>query len=323
MIRQRTILKPVSMVGIGLHSGAKVEVSFRPAPSDTGIVYTRTDLDPAVTMKCSAENVRDTQLCTALVSESGARISTVEHLTAALSALGIDNLFVDVNAPEIPVMDGSAQPFIYLFSSIGIQDLPSPKKFLRVKRKVRVENEGKWAELTPAESGFHLDLQIDFDHPAMDRDKQHYAVDFTGQTFATDISRARTFCFMRDVEFMHAHNLALGGSLDNAVVLDNNRVINPEGLRYEDEFVKHKMLDAIGDLYMDGHSILGSFKAYKTGHDLNNRLLRALLSDSANYEVITFVQDETLWKTSSWKHYFPYCRSLHFSSSKTVWRSLY
>ncbi|MBQ3883795.1 MAG: UDP-3-O-acyl-N-acetylglucosamine deacetylase [Succinivibrio sp.] len=292
MINQRTILKPVSMTGIGLHSGAKVEVAFRPAPADTGIVYTRTDLNPNVTMKCTADNVKDTQLCTALVNETGVRISTVEHLTAALSALGIDNLFIDVNAPEIPVMDGSAQPFIYLFASVGIQELSAPKKFLRVVRKVRVENEGKWAELTPSESGFNLDLQIDFNHPAMDKDKQHYAMSFTGEAFARDVSRARTFCFMRDVEYMHAHNLALGGSLENAVVLDDHRVINPEGLRYEDEFVKHKLLDAIGDLYMDGHSILANFKAYKTGHDLNNRLLRALLSDSSNYEVIQFADTQ-------------------------------
>lgn len=288
MINQRTILKPVAMTGIGLHSGAKVEVAFRPAPANTGVIYTRTDLSPSVTMKCSADCVRDTQLCTALVSESGVRISTVEHLTAALCALGIDNLYVDVNAPEIPVMDGSAQPFIYLFTSTGIKELSEPKQFIRVTRKVRVENEGKWAELTPSESGFNLDLQIDFDHPAMDRDKQHFAMPFTGENFASELSRARTFCFMRDVEFMHSHNLALGGSLDNAVVLDDHRVINPDGLRYENEFVKHKLLDAIGDLYMDGRSILGNFKAYKTGHDLNNRLLRALLSDTANFEIISF-----------------------------------
>lgn len=292
MIKQRTIAKAVSLTGIGLHSGAKVQVSFRPAPANTGLVYTRVDLNPSVTIKCSADSVRDTQLCTALVNEQGVRISTVEHLTAALSALGIDNLYIDVNAPELPVMDGSAQPFIYLFGSTGIKELSESKKFLRVVRKVRVENEGKWAELTPSESGFHLDLQIDFNHPAMDKEKQHFAMNFTGEAFAHDVSRARTFCFMRDVEFMHSHNLALGGSLENAVVLDDRRVINPEGLRYEDEFVKHKLLDAIGDLYMDGHSILGNFKAYKTGHDLNNRLLRAFLSDSANYQIIEFNNEE-------------------------------
>ena len=292
MIKQRTIAKAVSLTGIGLHSGAKVQVSFRPAPANTGLVYTRVDLNPSVTIKCSADSVRDTQLCTALVNEQGVRISTVEYLTAALSALGIDNLYIDVNAPELPVMDGSAQPFIYLFGSTGIKELSESKKFLRVVRKVRVENEGKWAELTPSESGFHLDLQIDFNHPAMDKEKQHFAMNFTGEAFAHDVSRARTFCFMRDVEFMHSHNLALGGSLENAVVLDDHRVINPEGLRYEDEFVKHKLLDAIGDLYMDGHSILGNFKAYKTGHDLNNRLLRAFLSDSANYQIIEFNNEE-------------------------------
>lgn len=292
MIKQRTIAKAVSLTGIGLHSGAKVQVSFRPATANTGLVYTRVDLNPSVTIKCSADSVRDTQLCTALVNEQGVRISTVEHLTAALSALGIDNLYIDVNAPELPVMDGSAQPFIYLFGSTGIKELSESKKFLRVVRKVRVENEGKWAELTPSESGFHLDLQIDFNHPAMDKEKQHFAMNFTGEAFAHDVSRARTFCFMRDVEFMHSHNLALGGSLENAVVLDDRRVINPEGLRYEDEFVKHKLLDAIGDLYMDGHSILGNFKAYKTGHDLNNRLLRAFLSDSANYQIIEFNNEE-------------------------------
>ena len=292
MIKQRTIAKAVSLTGIGLHSGAKVQVSFRPAPANTGLVYTRVDLNPSVTIKCSADSVRDTQLCTALVNEQGVRISTVEHLTAALSALGIDNLYIDVNAPELPVMDGSAQPFIYLFGSTGIKELSESKKFLRVVRKVRVENEGKWAELTPSESGFHLDLQIDFNHPAMDKEKQHFAMNFTGEAFAHDVSRARTFCFMRDVEFMHSHNQARGGSLENAVVLDDHRVINPEGLRYEDEFVKHKLLDAIGDLYMDGHSILGNFKAYKTGHDLNNRLLRAFLSDSANYQIIEFNNEE-------------------------------
>ena len=292
MIKQRTILKPFSMTGIGLHSGAKVSVAFRPAPENTGIVYTRTDLNPHVVMKCSPDNVRDTQLCTALVNDNGVRISTVEHLTAVLSALGIDNLFVDVDAPEVPVMDGSAQPFIYIFASIGIQELNAPKLFIRVKRKVRVENEGKWAELFPSKSGFHLDLQIDFNHPAMDRDKQHFSMNFTGEAFASELSRARTFCFMRDVEYMHSHNLALGGSLDNAVVLDENKVVNPDGLRYENEFVKHKLLDAVGDLYMSGYSILGNFKAYKTGHDLNNRLLRALLSDTSNYELISFADKQ-------------------------------
>ena len=285
MILQRTIKETVSATGIGLHSGSKVTVTFRPAPADTGIIYTRTDLNPHVSIKCEPEAVRDTQLCTALVNLDGVRISTVEHLTAALSAMGIDNLFIDVNAPELPVMDGSAQPFIYLLESTGIQELSTPKKFMHVVKKVRVEDGDKWAEITPSD-GFSLDLTIDFNHPAMDRELQHFHLDFSGKSFVKELARARTFCFMRDVEYMHAHNLALGGSLENAVVLDDYRVINPEGLRYPNEFVKHKMLDAVGDLYMNGHSILGSFKAYKTGHKLNNMLLRAVLADASNYELI-------------------------------------
>lgn len=286
MILQRTIQETVSVTGIGLHSGSKVTVTFKPAPANTGIIYTRTDLDPNVSIKCEPDAVRDTQLCTALVNLDGVRISTVEHLTAALSALGIDNLFVEVNAPELPVMDGSAQPFIYLFESTGIQELPAAKKFLHLVKKVRVEDGDKWAELTPAD-GFDLDLTIDFNHPAMERDLQHFHLDFSGKSFVKELARARTFCFMRDVEYMHAHNLALGGSLENAVVLDDYRVINPDGLRYPNEFVKHKMLDAVGDLYMSGFSVLGSFKAYKTGHKLNNMLLRAVLADSSCYELIT------------------------------------
>lgn len=287
MTKQRTLRQPLFATGIGLHSGAKVQVSMRPAPANTGIIYTRCDLNPQVVMQCTAQNVRDTQLCTALVNENGVRISTVEHLTAALAAFGIDNLYIDVNAPEIPVMDGSAQPWIYLFESAGVVELQESKRYYKVLRKVRVENGDKWAELNPSDAGFDLDLTIDFNHPAMDRDLQHLHFDFTGRGFAEQISRARTFCFMRDVEYMHAHHLALGGSLENAVVLDDFRVVNPDGLRSPDEFVRHKMLDAIGDLYMNGHSILGSFKAYKTGHDLNNRLLKALLSSPENYELVS------------------------------------
>ncbi len=291
MVRQRTLAKEIKVTGIGLHSGAKVSAVFAPAPAGTGIVYTRGDLSPKVTMKCSADNVRDTQLCTALVNTDGVRISTVEHLTAALCALGIDNLKIEVNAPELPVMDGSSQPFLYLFENAGVKELDAPREFLRVKRKVRVEDKDKWAELNPNDGGFFMDLTIDFNHPAMDRDLQHFAFEFSGKSFLEQLSRARTFCFMRDVEYMHAHHLAMGGSLENAVVLDDYRVVNPEGLRYPDEFVKHKMLDAYGDLYMSGRSIIGNFKAYKTGHALNNALLRALLADPKNFEVVTF-EDE-------------------------------
>lgn len=287
MIRQRTIKKEVSASGIGLHSGRKVNITFKPAPADTGIVYVRSDMSPKVYMKTSAEMVRDTELCTAIINDTGARVATIEHLSAALSATGIDNLYIEVDAPELPVMDGSAQPFIYLLESAGIQILSAPKKFIKITKKVRVELEDKWAELSPTTAGFKLDLQIDFNHPAMDKSLQHYKMDFSGLKFLKHVSRARTFCFMRDVEYMHAHNLALGGSLDNAVVLDDFSVMNPEGLRYPNEFVKHKLLDAIGDLYMSAQSIVGEFKAYKTGHHVNNMLLRTLLADATAYKLIT------------------------------------
>lgn len=288
MFAQRTLAKSVKATGVGLHSGKKVSVCFRPAPVNTGLVYTRTDLEPNVTIKCTRDAVRDTNLCTALVNDNGVRISTVEHLTAALAAFGIDNLYIDVSAPELPVLDGSAQPFIYLFETTGIQEQSEAKRYIRVKRKVRVEDGDKWAELKPNNGGFNLDLTIDFNHPAMDKQDQRFKLAFSGKSFVKEIARARTFCFMRDVEYMHAHNLALGGSLENAIVLDDYRVINPDGLRYKNEFVKHKMLDAIGDLYMEGHSILGDFSAYKTGHALNNKLLCALFSSKENYDIIYF-----------------------------------
>lgn len=293
MIKQRTINDVIKASGIGLHSGKKVSVCFKPAPANTGLVYTRTDLNPPVSIKCTPDNVKDTMLCTALVNEAGVRISTVEHLTAALCALGIDNLFIEVDAPEIPVMDGSSHPFLYLFDTVGIKELPEAKNFIKVVKKIRVQDEDKWAELNPSDKGFNIDLTIDFNHPAMDVDKQHLKFLFTGPNFAREISRARTFCFMKDVEYMHANKLALGGSLENAVVLDDFRVLNPDGLRYPDEFVKHKMLDAIGDLYMSGLSILADFSAYKTGHKLNNMLLRALLSDQSNYELINIQRAKT------------------------------
>src|SRR5574344_2112273 len=271
MIKQRTIMRAGNASGIGWHAGKKVSGSCRPAPANTGIVYVRTDLEPKVIFNMSADMVRDTELCTALVNDNGDRISTIEHLSAALSALGIDNLYVDVNAPELPVMDGSAQPFIYLLEDAGIKILEEPKKFIKILKTVRVELDDKWAELRPAKQGFKLDLQFDF----------------SGEAFFRDVSRARTFCFMKDVEFMHAHNLALGGSLDNAVVIDDFKVVNPEGLRYPNEFVKHKMLDAIGDLYMSTMSMIGEFAAYKTGHHLNNMLLRALIADASAYQIVS------------------------------------
>lgn len=294
MIKQRTVAGTVSALGTGLHSGAGVRVTLRPAPADTGIIYTRTDLTPPISIKTSPTSVRDTQLCTALVTDGGVRVATVEHLTAALAAFGIDNLYVDADAPELPVMDGSAAPFVYLLQSVGVKILDAPKTYLRVRRRVRVEEAEKWAELRPTAGGFSLDLTLDFDHPAMPRDGQRLKLEFSGRGFVDELSRARTFCFMKDVEYMHAHHLALGGSLENAVVLDEYRVINPDGLRYPNEFVRHKMLDAVGDLYMHGRSILGAFCAYKTGHTLNNRLLRVFLSDPDNYEHVVLRDDEQI-----------------------------
>ena len=289
MTMQRTLRHEISAVGIGLHSGKRVSVSFRPAPADTGLVYTRVDLPEPVSIKISADVVRDTQLCTALVNEDGVRISTVEHLQAALSALGIDNLYIDVNAPEIPIMDGSAYPFVYLLNSAGVVDLNAPKVFYKVKKTVRVEGEGgKWAEFSPSKSGLTMDLRIEFHPPAIPDNCESVHLDFTGDNFVRQISRARTFCFMRDVEYMHAHHLALGGTLDNAVVMDDTHVINPEGLRYPDECTRHKLLDACGDIYMCNHTILGEFRAYKTGHALNNQLLRTLLSTEGAVEKVTF-----------------------------------
>ncbi len=287
IIKQRTIKKPVEVSGIGLHSGKKVSMTFKPAPANTGIVYFRTDLPNKIRFDASAEMVRDTELCTALVNLQGDRISTVEHLSAALSALGIDNLYIEVDAPELPVMDGSAQPFMYLIESVGIQELDAPKLFMRINKEVRVELEDKWAVLKPAKFGFKVNLEISFNHPAMEKSLQKFSLDFNRDRFFREVSRARTFCFMRDVEYMHAHNLALGGCLENAIVLDDYKVINPEGLRYPNEFVKHKMLDAIGDLYMNGKSMIGEFSAYKTGHHLNNMLLRAVLADASAYSLVT------------------------------------
>ncbi|MGY3944586.1 UDP-3-O-acyl-N-acetylglucosamine deacetylase [Aeromonas tecta] len=288
MIRQRTLKTSVQATGVGLHSGRKVTMTFRPAPVNTGIVYLRTDLNPVVALPANADQVRDTVLCTALVNEDGVRVSTIEHLSAALAGMGIDNLYVEVDAPEIPVMDGSAHPFIYLLQEVGIREQSAPKQFVRIKQSVRVEDGDKWAEFHPYRNGFKMDLEIDFQHPVFEGRNQRCVLDFSGSSFVKEISRARTFGFMRDIEYLRSQNLALGGSLENAVVLDDYRVLNEDGLRYEDEFVKHKMLDAIGDLYMCNRSIIGEFRAYKTGHALNNKLLRALLAKQEAWELVTF-----------------------------------
>lgn len=291
MIKQRTLKQSIKVTGVGLHSGKKVTLTLRPAAVNTGVVYYRTDLNPPVAFPADAKSVRDTMLCTALVNNDGIRISTVEHLNAALAGLGIDNIIIEVDAPEIPIMDGSASPFVYLLLDAGIEEQNAAKKFIRIKKKIRVEDGDKWAEFEPY-NGFRLDFTIDFNHPAISENVRHYSMDFSAQAFVQQISRARTFGFMKDIEYLQSQGLALGGSLDNAIVLDEYRILNEEGLRFQDELVRHKMLDAIGDLFMSGHNIIGSFKAYKSGHGLNNKLLRAVLDEREAWEYITFDDKE-------------------------------
>lgn len=293
MIKQRTIRTTVSSIGVGLHKGEKVTLTLRPAPDNTGIVFRRVDLDPVVDFKINPQMVGDTVMCTCLINDEGVRLSTTEHLMAAIAGLGIDNLVVEVDSAEIPIMDGSANPFVYLLLKAGVADQKLPKKFIRIKQTVRVEDGDKWAEIRPF-NGFRIDFAIDFNHPVISETRQHIRMDFSAASFIKDISRARTFGFLQDIEYLRANNLALGGSYDNAVVLDEYRVLNQDGLRYDDEFVKHKILDAIGDLYMAGFSLLGEFKAYKTGHALNNQLLCAVLADSANYEFVSFESEAAM-----------------------------
>ena len=292
MIKQRTLKDSVSAVGVGLHKGEKVRVTLRPAPANTGIVFRRVDLDPVVDIKASPEAVGETTLCTCLVNEEGVQISTVEHLLAAVAGLGLDNLVIDVNSPEVPIMDGSSLPFVYLIQSVGIEEQNVAKRFLRIKKPIRVEEGDKWAELLPYE-GFKVDFAIEFDHPVIAKTGQNMTMDLTSSSFIKEISRARTFGFMKDIEFLRSHNLALGGSLENAIVLDDYRMLNPEELRYDDEFVKHKILDAIGDLYMGGVSILGELRAFKSGHALNNMLLREVFKQTEAWEWVTY-EDESV-----------------------------
>ncbi|PID44793.1 MAG: UDP-3-O-[3-hydroxymyristoyl] N-acetylglucosamine deacetylase [Proteobacteria bacterium] len=285
MLAQRTLQRAVSTVGIGLHSGQRVGLTLRPAAPDTGIVYRRIDLDTPVTINCTPRAVGETVLSTTLVQE-GVKVGTIEHLMSAFAGLGIDNVYVDLTASEVPVMDGSSAPFIYLIQSAGIETQCVPKKFIKVKRTVRFENQAGWAELRPYE-GFRVSFEIDFDHPAIRSTEQVLALDFSKTSYSREISRARTFGFMRDVEYMRARNLGLGGSLGNAVVLDEYRVLNKDGLRYDNEFVKHKMLDAVGDLYTIGHSIIGAYHGYKSGHAINNLLLHELIAQPDAWELVT------------------------------------
>ncbi|MEA9444962.1 UDP-3-O-acyl-N-acetylglucosamine deacetylase [Candidatus Fukatsuia symbiotica] len=290
MIKQRTLKSIVQATGVGLHTGKKVTLTMRPAAANTGVIYRRTDLTPVVDFPADAKSVQDTLLCTCLVNERNVRISTVEHLNAALAGLGIDNIIIEVDAPEVPIMDGSASPFVFLLLDAGIEELNTAKKFLRLKEAVRVEEGDKWAELSPF-NGFRLDFTIDFNHPAIDASTQRYRLDFSADSFVQQISRARTFGFMRDIEHLQSRGLCLGGSFDCAIVVDDYRVLNEDGLRFDDEFVRHKMLDAIGDLFMCGHNIIGAFTAFKSGHALNNKLLQAVLKKQQAWEYVTF-QDE-------------------------------
>jgi UDP-3-O-[3-hydroxymyristoyl] N-acetylglucosamine deacetylase len=289
MIKQRTLKNVIRATGVGLHNGKKVYLTLRPAAADTGIVFRRVDLDPPVEICAKPENVGDTQLSTTLV-QGDVRISTVEHLLSALAGLGIDNVFIDLSAAEVPIMDGSAGPFVFLIQSAGVVEQNVPKRFIRIKRSVEVRDGEKWARFDPFE-GFKVSFKIEFQHPVFDGGPQDTTIDFSTASFVKEVSRARTFGFMRDIEYLRDHNLALGGTLDNAVVLDDYRVLNEDGLRYEDEFVKHKVLDAIGDLYLLGKNLIGAFTGYKSGHALNNRLLRAMLADETAWEEVVFEGD--------------------------------
>jgi UDP-3-O-[3-hydroxymyristoyl] N-acetylglucosamine deacetylase len=289
MLGQRTLKNSIRATGIGLHTGKKVLMTLRPAAPDTGIVFRRSDLPESLDIPAHAENVGDTMLGTTLV-RNGARVSTVEHLLSAFAGLGIDNAIVEVSAPEVPIMDGSAGPFVFLLQSAGLEEQRVPKRFVRIKRAVRVEDGDKWAEFTPFD-GFKVNFEIEFNHPIFKRRAQRASMDFSTTSFLKEVSRARTFGFMRDLEALRSRNLALGGNLENAIVLDDFRILNEDGLRYEDEFVKHKILDAIGDLYLLGHSLIGEFSGYKSGHALNNRLLRALLADQSAWEAVSFEND--------------------------------
>ena len=285
-IKQRTLKHEIKAVGVGLHTGEKVTLTVKPAAANTGIVFVRIDLDPVIQWLAVSRNVGDTKLSTSLGAGS-AQISTVEHLLSAMAALGIDNAIVEVNASEVPIMDGSASPFVFLLQSAGICEQDAVKKFIRIKKSVRIEQEDKWVELSPYH-GFKVSLELDFNHPVLKKSSQSATLDFSTLSYVKEVSRARTFGFLSDIAWLKANNLALGGSLNNAVVLDEFRVINEDGLRYEDEFVKHKILDAVGDLYLLGMSLVGSFSGFKSGHALNNLLLKTLLADTTAWEVVSF-----------------------------------
>ena len=290
MVRQRTLKKSVQATGVGLHTGEKVYLTLRPAPANSGIVFRRIDLEPAVEMRAEAHLVHDTRLSTCL-EVNGVRVATIEHLMSALAGLGVDNAFVDLTSAEVPIMDGSAGTFIFLLQSAGIEEQPVAKKFIRIKKTVEVRDGDKWVRFEPFD-GYKLSFTINFAHPVFAATPQHVTIDLGEHSYIREISRARTFGFMQDVESMRAQGLALGANFDNAIHMDEYRVINPDGLRFDDEFVKHKVLDAVGDLYLLGHPLIGAFSGYKSGHALNNALLRALLADQEAWEFVTFGKAE-------------------------------
>ncbi|QYR52674.1 UDP-3-O-acyl-N-acetylglucosamine deacetylase [Lysobacter soyae] len=286
MIQQRTLKNVIRATGVGLHGGEKVYLTLRPAPVDTGVVFRRVDMNPVVEIPASGELVGETTLCTGLI-KGDARVMTVEHLLSALAGLGIDNVFVELSAPEVPIMDGSSSPFVFLLQSAGIVEQNAAKKFIRIKKTVEVTEGDKRAAFEPYD-GFKLDFTVVFNHPAIPQSLSRAEVEFSSNAYVQEVSRARTFGFMRDLEYMRERNLGLGGSMDNAIVLDEFRVLNDDGLRYQDEFVRHKILDAVGDLYLTGHQVLGAYTGFKSGHALNNRLVRAVLADVSAWEIVTF-----------------------------------
>ena len=290
MIKQRTLKNVIRATGVGLHTGRKVYLTLRPAPVDTGIIFQRVDLDPAVDIPARPEHVSDTRLSTTL-EQNGIKVSTVEHLMSAFAGLGIDNAWVEVSAPEVPIMDGSAGPFVFLLQSAGILEQEQLKRFIRIKKPLRVTDGDKWVKFEPF-NGFKVSFAIDFDHPILQNSTQVASVDFSTTSFVKEVSRARTFGFMEDLEALRNVGLAQGGSFDNAIVMDRFHILNDDGLRYKDEFVKHKVLDAIGDLYLLGHPLIGAFSAHKSGHALNNRLLRQLIADRAAWELVSY-EDES------------------------------
>ena len=295
MLKQRTLKSLIRASGVGLHSGLKVNMTLRPAAPDTGIVFRRVDLDEVVDLPASALMVGDTRMCSCL-ERDGVKVGTIEHLMSAFAGLGIDNAFVDLDAAEVPILDGSASPFVFLIQSAGIDEQPAAKKFIRIKRPIEVRESDKtgdkWARFEPYD-GFRLTFSIVFNHPAIDRTGQKVTIDFAEHSYVREVARARTFGFMQEVEWLRENGLAQGGGLDNAVVLDEYRVLNGEGLRYSDEFVKHKVLDAIGDLYLLGHPVLGAFTAHKSGHALNNALARELIANPDAWEYATFEEQDT------------------------------